>query len=31
MDLVRRAMLCDYGWDKPSELDLERSQRAMEL
>jgi starch synthase len=30
-DLVRRAMLCDYGWDKPSELYLEMYQKAMEF
>jgi starch synthase len=29
--LVRRAMLCDYGWDKPSKLYLEMYQRVLEL
>jgi starch synthase len=29
--LVRRAMLCDYGWDKPSKLYLEMYQQAMRL
>jgi starch synthase len=29
--LVRRAMLCDYGWDKPSKLYLEMYQNAMKL
>jgi glycogen synthase len=29
--LVRRAMLCDYGWDKPSKLYLEMYQEALDL
>ncbi|MDR2143589.1 MAG: glycogen synthase [Treponema sp.] len=29
--LVRRAMLCDYGWDKPSELYLEMYQQALKI
>jgi starch synthase len=29
--LVRRAMLCDYGWDKPSKLYLEMYQKVMEF
>ncbi|MDR2304765.1 MAG: glycogen synthase [Treponema sp.] len=29
--LVRRAMLCDYGWDNPSKLYLEMYQKVMKL
>jgi starch synthase len=29
--LVRRAMLCDFGWDRPSKLYLAMYQKAMKL